>query len=512
MGSVRQDVPGSAPVPLRDGYEDALAHFHAQSHDKDVSQVETLFFGDGPSNGLARPVPGQLRPPTPALGPLRDLDAAATALGGGWSSAQRLLAACVEAVRVRRISAADRYPVHRAYPSPRGLFGADLFLVAPGGPTTHGDPTPPGDPNTPWDPTTHGGPTTPGGPTWCLRIDPQSHALQPVGGPAVPSDLEGARLVVAVDQHRYPPEYGRLRPSLARLEAGHLLATLGLTLTRAGLRPRTHPDPAHPACAAAAPLLPPGMTPVAAVTLDGPAPATGSGVGNGDGSRSGSRNANKNGDGPGNGVSLSPEATARVAASVAPAGRTLRRWLDERTSGVSTANLVTSAYVSPEQGTTITSGLVRALAAVHEALPRPHSLRLFQHTLEEDRVDDRAVRELHPDGPPGPARPVPRTGETNFSATLGHTLTVDFPAWAHALGPDHAETVLHTLLGWIAQWGCLGAAATDLCARPMRNYAEADWAFVLGLDPDHTPAYQLWVRAERGTYLDTPVDAAPETP
>ncbi|WP_431868373.1 hypothetical protein [Nocardiopsis eucommiae] len=551
MGSARKDVPGSAPVPLRTGFEDALAHFHAQSHEKDVSQVATLFFGAEPSNGLARPVPGQVRTPLPALGPLRDLDAATPALGGGWSPVERLLAACVEAVRVRRISAADRYPVHRAYPSPRGLFGADLFLVAPG------DPTPGGGPTSPLETTTPGDPTPPDSPTWCLRVDPQSHALQPVGGPAAPSNLEGARLVVAVDQHRYPPEYGRLRPSLARLEAGHLLATLGLTLTRAGLRPRTHPDPAHPACTAAAPLLPPGMTPIAAVTLDvgDPgttettahpgtcAPSVTSGTSLPDGSdvthnpggtathsgidvssgtaatrpphlTPGSENGDgsANGDGPGDGVTLSPEATARVAASVAPAGRTLRRWLDERTSGVSTANLVTSAYVSPEQGATITSGLVHALAAVHEVLPRSHSLRLYQHTLEDDRVDDRVVRELPPDGPPGPARPVPRTGETNFSATLGHTLAVDFPAWARALGPDHAETVLHTLLGWIAQWGCLGAAATDLCVRPMRNYAEADWAAALGLDPDQTPAYQLWVRAERGTYLDTPVDAAPETP
>ncbi|WP_017590586.1 hypothetical protein [Nocardiopsis ganjiahuensis] len=463
MGDTRPDVPGTAPVPvsggtLRGELEDALAHFHAQSYDKDVAQVETLFFGPGPSHGLARPVPGQVRPPLPALSPLRGLDAATPVLGGTWSPAQRLLAACVEAVRVRRVSAADRYPVHRAYPSPRGLFGADLFLLPAEGAA------------------------------WCLRADPQSHALQPVGKHAAPPDLEaalsGCRLVVAVDHHRYPPEYGRLRPSLARLEGGHLLATLGLTLTRAGLGPRTHPDPAHPACAEAAPLLPEGTVPVAAVTLA-----------------------------PGRGTALSPETTARVAASVAPAGRPLRTWLDERTSGVSTANLVTSAHVSPERGSTVTSGLVGALATVHAVLPEPGALRLYRHVLEGDRVDDRAVRELFADGSYGPARPVPRTGETNFSATLGYTLAVDFPVWARAHGAEHAETVLHTLLGWIAQWGCLGAAATGLCARPMRNYSEEDWAAALGLDPGQTPSYQLWVRAERGTYMDIPVDAAsPELP
>ncbi|MEU3018003.1 hypothetical protein ABZ635_11495 [Nocardiopsis sp. NPDC007018] len=550
MGSARQDVPGTAPVPVTDGtggadgfgdadrFGDALAHFHAQSHDKDVTQVETLFFGTGPSNGLARAVAGQRRPPLPALAPLRDLDPAGPALGGAWTPGERLLAACVEAVRVRRISPADRYPVHRAYPSPRGLFGADLFLVAPEG----------------------------GG--WCLRVDPQSHALQPCGGGGVPADLEGARLVVAVDRHRYPPEYGRLRPSLARLEAGHLLAALGLTLTRAGLRAATVPDPAHPACAEAAPLLPSGMLPVAAVTLAPPA-ATGSRPGDagspnstgptgaplpsgftgtaGDSGDSGTKGPSTtsptdpgdhsdpgtsdtpgtmsisgptnptgaplpSGSGPSKRLTLPPEATAHIVTTVAPAGRSLRRWLDERTSGVSTANLVTSAYVSPHDGSTVTAGLVRALRAVHDTLPHPRALRLYRHVLEDDRVDDRAVRELFPDGTEGPALPVPRTGETNFSATLGYTLAVDFPAWARALGPDHAETSLHVLLGWIAQWGCLGAAATDLCARPMRNYSESDWAGALGLHPDQTPAYQLWVRAERGTYMDTPVDAAPETP
>lgn len=498
MGDTRQDVPGTAPVPVsgeapetpettgsletsgtseapglpeasgtsratsgtpRGELEDALAHFHAQSYDKDVTQVETLFFGSELSNGLARPVPGQIRPPLPALTPLRELDAADPALGGPWSPAQRLLAACVEAVRVRRISAADRYPVHRAYPSPRGLFGADLFLLPAQGAA------------------------------WCLRVAPQSHALQPVGGPGAPPDLEGAlsgaRLVLAADRHRYPPEYGRLRPSLARLEGGHLMASLGLTLTRAGLSPRTHPNPAHPSCVEAAPLLPEGMVPIAAITLD---------------------------PGPRGATVISPEATARAATSVSPPERSLRTWLDQRTSGVSTANLVTSAHVSPEQGSTVTSGLVRAFAAVRAVLPEPDSLRLYRHVLEGDRVDDRVVCELLPDGSEGHAHPVPRTGETNFSATLGYTLAVDFPAWARAHGAEHTETVLHTLLGWIAQWGCLGAAATDLCARPMRNYAEEDWASVLGLAPGQTPAYQLWVRAERGTYLDVPVDAAPETP
>lgn len=440
--------------PAGRGFAETLAHFHGQSHDKDVTQVETLFFGPEVSNGLAHPVPGQVRAPLPALAPLRDLDAAGPALGGSWSTTQRLLAACVEAVRVRRVSAADRYPVHRAYPSPRGLFGADLFLL----------------PHT--------------GARWCVRVDPLSHALQPLTEAGVPTDLEsaltGARVVVAVDHRRYPPEYGRLRPSLALLEGGHLLATLGLTLSRAGLNPYTHLDPGHPACAEVSALLPEGMEPSAALTL-APTPDARSMV-------------------------VPPEATARVAHVAARPDRTLRRWLDERTSGVSTANLVTSAHVSPGEGSGVTSALVAALGVAHSALLAPDSLRLYRHALENDRVDERTVCELLPDGTQGLPRPVPRTGGTNFSSTLGHTLAVDFPSWARAHG-RHAEPILHTLLGWITQWGCLGASATDLCARPMRNYVEEEWAAVLGFTTEQTPAYQLWVRAERGTYMDIPVDA-----
>ena len=443
--------------PAGRGFAEALAHFHAQSYDKDVTQVETLFFGPEVSNGLALPVAGQERPSSSArsaLTALRGLDADGPALRGSWSPAHRLLAACVEAVRVRRVSAADRYPVHRAYPSPRGLFGADLFLLPASGTK------------------------------WCLRVDPLSHALQPLTEAGVPADLEsvlaGARMVVAVDHRRYPPEYGRLRPSLALLEGGHLLATLGLTLTRAGLAPHTHVGPGHPACSEASAVLPRGLEPGAVLTLD-PSPATDS-------------------------VTLPPEATARAAHAAARSGRTLRRWLDERTSGLSTANLVTSTHVGPEEGSGVTSALVSALAAVRAELQAPDALRLYRHVLENDRVDERTVHELLSDGTQGPDRAVPRTGGTNFSSALGHTLTVDFPAWAHAHGP-HAEPILHTLLGWITQWGCLGAAATDLCARPMRNYAEEEWASVLGLDPEQTPAYQLWVRSERGTYMDVPVDA-----
>lgn len=429
----------------------ALAAFHAQSHDKDVSQVETLFFGPALSNGRAQPTPGQVWPSLHALEALRALDAAGPALGGSWSRVQRMLAACVEAVRVRRVSAADRYPVHRAYPSPRGLFGADLFLV-PGADAPE---------------------------TWCLRVDPRSHALRPWGGSRVPDDLEaaleGARMAVAVDHRRYPPEYGRLRPSLALLEGGHLTATLGLTLDRAGLTPRTV------FCPSDAPV-PEGFTTCA--VLD-----TGDATG---------------------GPSVSAWALARVAsaASAQAAGTPLRRWLDERTSGVSAANIVTSAYIRPERAAPVTSALTAALAAAGEAAPAGgDALRLYRKVLVGDRVDVRAARELTPCGEPDEERPLPRTGDTGFPSSLGYTFAVDFLPWARAHGAG-AEQVLHTLLGWTAQWGCLAAAACGLCVRPMRDYQESDWAAALGLAPDQTPAYQLWVRAERHTYMDLPVDAA----
>ncbi|WP_227015223.1 MULTISPECIES: nitroreductase family protein [Nocardiopsis] len=520
MGTTRPGPPGTAPLPVTgprppatDSRARVLAGFHGQSHDKDVSPVETLFFGPDLSNGLARPVPGQARPSLPALGPLRDTNASGPPLGGPWSRAQRLLAACVEAVRVRRISAADRYPVHRAYPSPRGLFGADLFVVS-GGPVPR-----------------------------CLRVDPQSHALQPLDGlpaPREPEDLADARLVVAVDHRRYPPEYGRLRPSLALLEGGHLLATLGLALERAGLRPRTHFGPTDTP-------VPSGFSPCGAITLepDGTSDADGAGEAPEAGSAPETEGTTEAGGTPetegttkaggtpkvsgapetegatepdgfpeadgtptDTAPTVSAEALSRVAAASAPTGTALRRWLDDRTSGVSTANLVTSSHVGPGGGEGVSTALAAALGAAGEALPVPGALRLYRKVLVADRVDDRAACELVPDGTELPSRPVARTGETNFSSSLGYTLAVDFRPWARAHG-DHAQTVLHTLLGWTAQWGCLGAAATGLCARPMRNYQEADWAAVLGLGPDQTPAYQLWVRAERGSYMDLPVDASP---
>ncbi|MFY7069502.1 hypothetical protein ACOQFV_26900 [Nocardiopsis changdeensis] len=454
----------------------ALAAFHAQSHDKDVEPVRTLFFGRTLGDPALRTAAGAPlpEPARGALAALRAADAAGPAIGGGWSPGARLAAACAEAVRVRRVSPADRYPVHRAYPSPRGLFGADVFLLPAGG----------------------------GG--WCLRMDPRTCALHPWAGSPVPDDLEaalaGARVAVAVDHRRYPPEYGRLRPSLALLEGGHLAATLGLALTRAGLAPRTLFAPAGVP-------VPEGFVPCALLTTEPGAEAGGTTGAADDAAAVPEARPAAGPAGAAGAVEVGAGALARVAAVAAraAAGTGLRDWLDARTSGVSTANLVTSAYVSPEDGAGVTAALAAALAAAVPAAPAG-TLRLDRVVLAGDRVDDRVAAELYPGGGTGPDRPVPRTGDTNASSSLGYTLSADFGPWARAFG-DRAQTALHPLLGWITQWGCLAAAGSGLCARPMRNYTESEWAAVLGLGPDTTPAYQLWVRAERGAYLDLPVDA-----
>ncbi|SHJ92104.1 hypothetical protein SAMN05421803_111112 [Nocardiopsis flavescens] len=468
MEATRRGVPGAAPVPVTsEAAARALAAFHAQSHGKDVAPVETLFHAPGLGDPALRAARGSGAPLTPAardaLAALRRADAAGPAAAGPWPAGARLAAACAEAVRVRRVSPADRYPVHRSYPSPRGLFGADLFLLpAEGG-------------------------------RWCLRMDPRTCALHPWGGSPVPGDLDaalgGARIAVAVDHRRYPPGYGRLRPSLALLEGGHLAAALGLALLRAGLAPRT-------AFAPEGVPVPEGFAPCAVLTAS---PAA-------DGADGADGAAPAPVPGAAGAVEIGPGALARTAAAASrpAAGTALRDWLDARTSGVSTANLVTSAYVSPEDGDAVTSALAEALAAAVPAVPAD-TLRLDRIVLAGDRVDDRVASRLLPGGAAGPGRPVPRTGDTGASSSLGFTLSADFGPWARAFG-GRAQTALHPLLGWIAQWGCLAAAGGGLCARPMRNYSEPEWAAVLGLEPDETPAYQLWVRAERGAYLDLPVD------
>ncbi|WP_406969507.1 MULTISPECIES: hypothetical protein, partial [unclassified Nocardiopsis] len=460
MGATRPGVPGPAPVPVTG----ALAAFHAQSHDKNVVPVRTLFFGRTLGDPALRTTAGVPLPPSAreALAALRAADAAGPAIGGPWPPGARLAAACAEAVRVRRVSPADRYPVHRAYPSPRGLFGADLFLLPAEGEG------------------------------WCLRMDPRTCALHPWAGSPLPADLEsalaGARIVVAVNHRRYPPEYGRLRPSLALLEGGHLAAALGLTLTRAGLAPRTAfapegipvPEGFAPCALLTAPPVAYG-TPGTAVAVGavgtaadpGPRGAAGTprtevttgavevavAAGTAEaGPEAATTAARGAAETPGAAVAAG---TASIAAAPGPrgtagaaeaagavvigaaglaevaavaarpaAGTALRGWLDARTSGVSTANLVTSAYVSPEDGAEVTGALVAALAAAVPAVPAG-TLRLDRIVLAGDRVDDRVAVELRPGGA-GPDRPVPRTGDTNASSSLGFTLSVDFGPWARA--------------------------------------------------------------------------------
>lgn len=185
--------PAGPPAPPALGA--ARAALHAQSFGKQVTAVTTLLETAVPPDGEVRSGrPGQA---LAALGATH----VGEQLGPDLPARERVLAAAVEAVRVRRFAPADRYPVHRAYPSPRGLFGADLHLHAATGPA--------------------------------LRVDPHAGVLRGADGAGGPA----THLSVTVHPDRFPEPYGALRGSLALLEAGHLAATLALTASRAGLAP-----------------------------------------------------------------------------------------------------------------------------------------------------------------------------------------------------------------------------------------------------------------------------------
>lgn len=114
----------------------------------------------------------------------------------------RIATAAAAAVLTRRISAADRYVLHRAYPSPRSLFGVDLEHH-------HAD----------------------GGRSLVL---PWDSAVLPLGDDAA-SEPRRPGLLLRVRPNRYPAPYGELRPALTRLEAGHLAATVAVVAEHLGL-------------------------------------------------------------------------------------------------------------------------------------------------------------------------------------------------------------------------------------------------------------------------------------
>lgn len=123
----------------------------------------------------------------------------------GVDAHERLAVAGAVAVRTRRIAAVDRYVLHRAYPSPRALFGVDLEHRRPDGRRRI---------LTSWDGTVLDG---------------------TIGYPAP----DAAGLVALATPGRYPAPYGDLRPTLTLLEAGHLLATVMAAAHHVDLRPTT---------------------------------------------------------------------------------------------------------------------------------------------------------------------------------------------------------------------------------------------------------------------------------
>lgn len=446
----------TAPVPLalsrsaapavstaQPGAIATLTRFYFQAYGKKVDAVQTLFRDqlDAPALGVppSTPVPGGPARDTTELGgaPLDGaarmaLQATVPGVEGGesgtgmanFSDTALLYAGVLEATCIRRIAAADRYPIHRAYPSPRGMFGADVEL-------------------------TEDGPT-------------------PLAVPA---------LAITTHPDRFPAPYGTLRPSLALLESGHLLATLGLTLQQAGLQVETTIAP--PAAG--------NQRAAQSARLDICARRTAGG-----GTLAPLGNAADR--------VIGAAAIARLAASASRGGAhdprgggpaTLKDWLDRRSSGSSRHNLVTSGPIGEDISQFLRDLFSESLAQIAHLVPREGALRLFHLSLENNDLARKRVIEVFGDRPAavressGFAAP--------FSSGSGFVWSIDFAAWVRRYGTD-ADVVVHTLLGWLCQWGCLGAAAAGHTARPARNFDEADWAAALHLPLAQTPAYQLWVR------------------
>lgn len=184
-----QPAPGSGP--LRALWE--------SSWGKAVGEVTTILGTD--------PLPAGL----PSADGRPDLVARVDAAGVGHpvdlgvDEPERLAVAGAVAVRTRRIAAIDRYVLHRAYPSPRALFGADLEHRRPDGRRSV---------LTSWD-----------------------GAVLDETGTSSSEDVPG--LVALTTPGRYPAPYGELRPTLTLLEAGHLLATVLAAAHHVDLQPTT---------------------------------------------------------------------------------------------------------------------------------------------------------------------------------------------------------------------------------------------------------------------------------
>lgn len=333
---------------------------------------------------------------------------------------ERLAVAGAVAVRTRRVAAIDRYALHRAYPSPRALFGVDLEHRRPDGGRSI---------LTPWD---------------GAVLDGAGPGRAPARGESAPG------LTALGTPGRYPAPYGDLRPTLTRLEAGHLLATVLAVAHHLDVQPTT--------------------------VLGGPDEVAGR------------VSVGASGE---EGLLLPVASAARLVES-AHAGsdvRSLQDWFARRTSGPSGANLITSVEPPAAAMARLDEVAALGLGLVAPCCP-PGALTVHRTVLRGRGMTDRTVAQVHPDGA---GTPLQFAAQAPWSSALGYTWSIDPLAWER----EHAAVAsgaVQVLLGWLCQWVCLAAAALGVAARPMRNIDEALWASDLDLDSRAMPAYQVWIR------------------
>lgn len=441
-----------SPAPSVSVSASALAErqrFHGQSYDKAVQPVSTLFgcepmaqigpdavFADNEwCAALSASVPGQ---PLQGEGTIPGQEQAPA------TQRQRLLAAALEAVKVRRIASNDRYVLHRAYPSPRGIFGVDV--EASTGETT-------------------------------VRIEPWASYTTVLRAPAAQDSQSLPVLRLRTRPERFPAPYGTLRPSLALLEAGHLLATIGAAAFQCGLAPVVQfgSDPDERPCA-------------------DPGELAGS-VRHSEGEL---RQRSTNGPhavaivGPADQATLVCLASGRKNNAIsAPAD--VEQWFHRRSSGSSHANLVTSAPIPDTVEAQLDAVVAAGLRAVAQLLPDPTALVVHRIKLEEDNMAFKSATRITPGSVKGARCVLDESSDVPFSSALGYCWSADFPAWERSYGSS-ASAVLHSVLGWLCQWVCLAAAANMATARPARNFDEAAWGCALQLRPAQVPSYQVWLR------------------
>lgn len=438
--------PSSAPsVSLSASALLERQRFHAQSYEKAVQPVSTLF-GCEPMAQIGPDAVFQDNEWCAALAastPGQPLQAESASLGQAQATAgQRLLASALEAVKVRRIASSDRYVLHRAYPSPRGMFGVDVEAVT-------GEAV--------------------------ARIEPWGPYVTELRAPAALDSQGLPTLRLRTRPARFPAPYGTLRPSLALLEAGHLLATIGAAAYQCGLDPAAQFGSGEPPCAD------PGELAGSVRHCEG-----------GLWQRSTAGPHAEAVIGPADHAVLVRLASGRQGNALSAPGN-VEQWFHRRSSGSSHANLVTSAPIPDAVELELDAVIAAGLAAVAQLLPDPAALVVHRIKLEEDNMAFKSATRMTSSRAKGAQFILDESADVPFSSALGYCWSVDFPAWERRYGSG-TSAVLHSVLGWLCQWVCLAAAANMATARPARNFDEAAWGCALRLHPAQVPSYQVWLR------------------